>query len=169
VSGGLPTLRAFCQWKIEHQVRKCCVKGLILRNMARRERDVGRLYQGGYKQWRAQNFGGAKYLDCKRATAFCSGHCLSKHKWQDLLEIWGAWPPLVTPGYAYGYKKRNKKKEQHLLDVHSSIDKNLITMQDRQTLQKSGKKEYCQYWMLCLVFTNLDCPQSEIACWSSIC
>jgi len=31
VSGCLALLRAFCQWKIEHQLRKRCVKGLILR------------------------------------------------------------------------------------------------------------------------------------------
>ena len=31
VSDGLALLRAFCQWKIEHQVQKCCVKGLTLR------------------------------------------------------------------------------------------------------------------------------------------
>jgi len=50
VSGGLALLRAFCHWKFEHQIRKCCVKGLILRNMAGRERDAGRLYESGYKQ-----------------------------------------------------------------------------------------------------------------------
>jgi len=38
---------SFCQWKIEHQVRKCYVDGLILRNMAGRERDAGRLYESG--------------------------------------------------------------------------------------------------------------------------
>jgi len=26
VSGGLALLQGFCQWKIEHQVKKCCVK-----------------------------------------------------------------------------------------------------------------------------------------------
>jgi len=50
VSGGLALLGACCQWKIEHQIRKCCVKRLILRNMAGRERDAGRLYESGYKQ-----------------------------------------------------------------------------------------------------------------------
>jgi len=50
VSGSLALLRAFCQWKIEHQIRKCCVKGLMLRNMAGRERDAGCLYESGYKQ-----------------------------------------------------------------------------------------------------------------------
>jgi len=39
---------AFCQGKIEHKVRKCRVEGLILRNMAERERDAGRLYESGY-------------------------------------------------------------------------------------------------------------------------
>ena len=50
VAGDLALLRAFCWWKIEHQIRKCCVKGLILRNMAGRQRDAGCLYESGYKQ-----------------------------------------------------------------------------------------------------------------------
>jgi len=50
VSGGLTLLRAFCQWKIEHHVRKSCVKELTLRNMAGRHRDAGRLYENGCKQ-----------------------------------------------------------------------------------------------------------------------
>jgi len=47
VSGCLALLRAFCQWKIEHQLRKRCVKGLILRDMAGSERDAGCLYESG--------------------------------------------------------------------------------------------------------------------------
>jgi len=43
VSSGPAFLRAFCQWKIEHQIRKRCVKGLILWNMAGHERDADRL------------------------------------------------------------------------------------------------------------------------------
>ena len=50
MTGGLALLRAFCQWKIEHQIRKCCAKGLILRNMVGRERDADRMYESGYKQ-----------------------------------------------------------------------------------------------------------------------
>ena len=49
VPGDLALLRAFCQWKIEHQIKKCCVKGLILRNMAVRERDASCLYESGFK------------------------------------------------------------------------------------------------------------------------
>ena len=48
--GGLVLLRAFSQWNIEHQVRKCCGKGLILRNTAGRETDAGRLYESGYRR-----------------------------------------------------------------------------------------------------------------------
>jgi len=48
VSGCLALLRTFCQWKIEHQVRKYCVKGLILRNMVRREADACRVNESGY-------------------------------------------------------------------------------------------------------------------------
>ena len=50
MTAGLALLRAFCQCKIEHQVRKCCVKGLLLRNMAGREIDVAPLHESGYKQ-----------------------------------------------------------------------------------------------------------------------
>jgi len=50
VSDCLALLRAIRQWKIERQVRRCCVKGLILRNMARRERYPGRLFESGYKK-----------------------------------------------------------------------------------------------------------------------
>jgi len=50
VSGSFALLRAFCQWKVEHQIRKYCVKGLILRNMAGREKDAGCLHESGYKQ-----------------------------------------------------------------------------------------------------------------------
>jgi len=39
--------------------------------------------------------GGGKYFDFQRATVFCLGHRLSKHK------TTGAWP-LGPPGYAYG-------------------------------------------------------------------
>jgi len=48
VSGGRALLRTFCQWKIEHQPRKCCVKGWILRNMVGRETGSDRLNESGY-------------------------------------------------------------------------------------------------------------------------
>jgi len=39
------------EWKIVHQDRSAgCVKGLILRNMAGREKDAGRLHESDYKQ-----------------------------------------------------------------------------------------------------------------------
>jgi len=50
VSGDHALLQAFCQWKTEHQIKKCCVKGLILRNMAGHESDAVCLYESGYKQ-----------------------------------------------------------------------------------------------------------------------
>jgi len=43
MSGGRALQRAICQWKIEHQLIMCCVKGFTLRNMAGRERDAGHL------------------------------------------------------------------------------------------------------------------------------
>ena len=48
-------------------------------------------------------------------------------KWQDMLAIWGGMAPLAplsTPVVA------KKKKEQYLLDVQSSTDKNLAKTQD---------------------------------------
>jgi len=62
----------------------------------------------------------------------------------------------LPPVYAYSYKKRIKYKEQYLLDVQSSTDKKLVTMQDCQTLQlqNSDAKQYCQYWMVRLLVTT---------------
>ena len=40
VSNGLASGRTFCQWKIKHQLRKYCVKGMILRKMVGREKDA---------------------------------------------------------------------------------------------------------------------------------
>jgi len=57
---------------------------------------------------------------------------------------------------------------QFWIDVQFSTDKKLATTQDRQTLQNSDEKQYCQYWMLRLFFL-LDFPQTELACWNSIC
>jgi len=37
---------------------------------------------------------------------------------------------LALPGYAFGYKKRMKKKEQYLLDVQCSTNKKLATTKD---------------------------------------
>jgi len=50
--------------------------------------------------------------------------------------------PLCYPD---GYKKRIKRK--FLLNVQSSTDKKLSTTQDRQTLQDTVEKQYCQYCM----------------------
>ena len=69
-----------------------------------------------------------------------------------MLEILGAIASLAPPGYAYGYKKRMKKKEQYfLIDVQSSIDK---SSQDGQTPHNADEKQYCQYWVLHLVVTK---------------
>jgi len=63
--------------------------------------------------------------------------------------LWGGGPP----GHAYVYKNIMRKKEHYLRDVQSFPDKKLATTQDRQTLQNSAEKQYCQYWMLRLVVT----------------
>jgi len=44
-----------------------------------------------------------------------------------------------------------KKKKRYLIDVQFSTDNKLATTQDRQTLQNSDEKQYCQYWILRLV------------------
>jgi len=36
----------------------------------------------------------------------------------------------------------------YLIDVQFSTDKKLATTQDRQALQNSDEKQYCQYWTL---------------------
>jgi len=69
------------------------MNGLVLRNMAGRERDAGRLYESGYKQLRCQpKILGANYFEFKRTKAFCSGHRLSKHKITRYARNFGAWP-----------------------------------------------------------------------------
>jgi len=78
--GGPASLRAFCRWNFEHQVRKCCRKGLILRNMAGRERDAGRLPVWKWLQASQPKIWEANTFDLRRATVFCSGQCLSKNK-----------------------------------------------------------------------------------------
>ena len=76
-------------------------------------------------------FRGAKYFDFKRATVFCSGHCLSKHKMTRYAKNLGgiaSLAPLSTPMVA-----RKKEKERivlSLLDVQSSTDKTLAKTQD---------------------------------------
>jgi len=59
-------------------------------------------------------------------------------------------------------KKNETEKKRYLIDVQFSTDKKLATTQDRQTLQNSDEKQYCQYSILRLVvFTrfraNRDC------------
>jgi len=71
-----------------------------------------------------------------------------------MLEILRAIASLAPPGYACGYKERIKKEEHYLHDVQSSTNKKLATTEDRLTLQNSDEKQYCQYWMLCLVDTK---------------
>ena len=58
------------------------------------------------------------------------------------------WHPLDTSvvGTPWIRLCRMKKKEQYLLDVQHSTDKKLATTQDRQTLQNSDEKQYCQSW-----------------------
>jgi len=52
--------------------------------------------------------------------------------------------------YESGFMKKNEKKRDSS-DVQFSTDKKLATTQDRQTVQNSDEKQYCQYWILGLV------------------
>jgi len=59
-------------------------------------------------------------------------------------------------------KKKKNEKKRYLVDVQFSTDKKLVTKQDRQTLQNSDGKQYCQYWIPRLVVfirfrANRDC------------
>jgi len=65
-----------------------------------------------------------------------------------ILCIW-AWDRCRSSVWKWLQKKNGKEK--HLIDVQLSTDKKLATTQDRQTLQNSDEKQYCQYWILRLV------------------
>jgi len=73
----------------------------------------------------------------------------------------------LPPGYAYDYKKRMKKKEQYFLDVQSSRQK------ARNNARQPGTAELRRKPILSVLDATLgcyqlDCPQTEIACWNSI-
>jgi len=99
-----------------------------------------------------KNFGGTKDIDFKRATVFSSRHCLSKHKMtryaRNLAATSPLWPRLATPLVT---RKEWKRKNNTYLMFNLPRTK---SSQDRQTLQDSDEKQYCQYWALRLVLTN---------------
>jgi len=55
-------------------------------------------------------FEGGKYFDFKRATVFCSGPCLSKHKMTKYATNLAGHSFLSPPVYACGCKKKGKRK-----------------------------------------------------------
>ena len=68
-------------------------------------------------------------------------------------------------GYAYGYKKRMKKKEQYFFDVQSSRQK------ARKNARQPGTAELRWKAIVSVLDATfgcyqLDCPQTEIACWN---
>jgi len=70
---------------------------------------------------------------------------------------------LFPPGYAYGYEKRMKKKEQYFLDVQSSRQK------ARDNARQPGTAKLRRKAILSVLDATfrcyqLDCPQTEIAC-----
>jgi len=96
------------------------------------------------------------------------------HFWPSPGKIFGKIPYCPSPGKipsdAHGCRpsvwkrlqKNEKEKKRYLIDAQFSTDKKLATTQDRQTLQNSDEKQYCQYWIQRLVvFTrfpaNRDC------------
>ena len=134
VPGGLASLRAFCQWNIEHQVRKCCVKGLILRNVA------GTSCSAASPKLRMQMF------QLARNSSLFGTLPVKAQNDKTCQKFLGSMVPLTPSGYACGYKKIMKKKEQYLSTSKSS-------QQDCQALQNSDEKQYCQYWMLFVAAT----------------
>ena len=100
----------------------------------------------------AQNFWWAKYFDLRRATVFCSGCWLLKHKMTRYSRNIGRHGTLGPYVFAYGYKKRIKKNKQYLmLNLPlTKISQQLKTARHCRTPMKSN----CQYWMLRLVVSN---------------
>ena len=74
---------------------------------------------------------------------------------------------LFPPGYAYGYEKRMKKKEQYFLDVQSSRQKARNNARQPGTA-KLRRKAILSVLDATLDSYQLDCPQTEIACWNSV-
>jgi len=87
---------------------------------------------------------------------------LDSYQWSNntmILCIW-AWE-RCKPSLWKRLRKKNEEK-RYLIGFQFSADKKVATTQDRQTLQNSDEKQYCQYWILHLVvFTrfraNRDC------------
>ena len=145
VTGSLALLWGFCQWQIEHQIRKCCAQGLILRNMAGRERDAGCLP--------AQNFlRGPNTMTESKQRYFSWALPVKEHNDKICLKFKGNGPlaPLTTPMVT---RKEWKRKNSTFL-MFNLPDKKLATMQGSQALQNSDEKQYCQYRMLRLVVIN---------------
>jgi len=119
VSGGLALLRAFCQWKIEHQVRKCCVKGLILRIGtwldAREMQAVCLKVFTSSSAASTQNFWG-QILRLQLEASILFGTLPVKAQNDKICyEFFRGHGPFGPPVYAYGYKKRMKYKDQYLM------------------------------------------------------
>jgi len=82
--------------------------------MAGREKNAGRLYESSYRQYRsrAKFFRGAKYFDLKRATVFCSGHCLFKRKMTRYARSYGGQSVAsLSPYLPQWLQEKRKKKE----------------------------------------------------------
>ena len=74
MSGGLALLRAFCQRKTNHQIRKCCVTGLILMlslRSSRTRKDLGLETKNWMRTFTALSNSAKRTLQC------LLDHCLS--------------------------------------------------------------------------------------------
>ena len=97
----------------------------------------------------------------KASNGILFGHCLSKHKMTRYVRNLGGMVAL-PPGYAYGYKKRMKKKEQYFLDVQSSRQKARKNLRQPGTAETPTKSNIvsigCCVWLLSTRLpANRDC------------
>ena len=166
VSSRLGLLWAFCQFKNEHQARKCCVKVLIQGNMvdAREVQAVFMKVVTSSSVASPKLCGGPNTLTLMRAAVICSGHCLSKHKMTRYTRNSRDVVPLPSWLRLWLQEKNDKETTVHSLpDIQSSTNKKLAKTQDSQTLQNPDEKRYDAFGCY-----QLDCPQTEISCWNSI-
>ena len=159
----------FCQWKIEHQIRKCCVKGLILGNMAGRERAAGR--PSVWKYLRAVTlpalniFGKVKYYNEQRY--FIRTLPVKAQNDKICKKIRGNGPvaSLATPMVT-----RKEWQERTVLTWCSILQTKISQQRKRarhcRTPMKSNIVSIRCY--VCLFCYQLDFPQTEIACWHCI-
>jgi len=112
----LAILRAFCQWKIEHKVRKCFVKCFILRTGT--WLDAREMQAICMKVVKSSSVASPKFLGANTSTLseqqyFVRDTAFQRTKWQDMLKLfWGAWPP--SPLSTHMFTRKNEKERTAL-------------------------------------------------------